>query len=324
MTGLVPLRSLALVLCGLSLVQGDVSADQIGRRSDPLPQGQRLVAQDGDTVVVENDARVNVVRRREALVRLVFDATRGHALILADFVSGPSLSADGLVDLTWQFGIQGGTWPLEPRWEGMVTLEETLPSVIGPRGGLVIETPQGVIEFVSAGMPLVRGERAGSLAVMRYNSATTGAPGRGMSFDDAERQPLATPGSSSSEAVWRAATEAQVATGGVGFSSDVVPPQSAPQGAVRVGGNIRPPTKIYDVRPIMPEAAKTARVQGVVVLEVVINVDGAVENTRVVRSIPLLDEAALDAVRQWRFTPTLMNGQAVPVIMTVTVQFSLN
>ena len=51
--------------------------------------------------------------------------------------------------------------------------------------------------------------------------------------------------------------------------------------------------------------------------------DGAVKDAKVLRSIPLLDQAALDAVRQWQFTPTLLNGVPGPVIMTVTVQFTL-
>jgi protein TonB len=64
-------------------------------------------------------------------------------------------------------------------------------------------------------------------------------------------------------------------------------------------------------------------VQGVVIVEATIGSDGSVQNARVLRSIPLLDAAALDAVKQWQFTPTLLNGVPVPVIMTVTVQFTL-
>jgi TonB family protein len=94
-------------------------------------------------------------------------------------------------------------------------------------------------------------------------------------------------------------------------------------GAIRVGGNVRQPTKIKDVRPQYPLEAQQARIQGVVILEVVIDEDGKVKDARVLRSIPQLDAAAVDAVRQWEFTTTLLNGQAVPVIMTATVQFSL-
>jgi len=64
-------------------------------------------------------------------------------------------------------------------------------------------------------------------------------------------------------------------------------------------------------------------VQGVVIAEVVIGTDGSVVDARILRSIPVLDQAALDAVRHWRFQPTLMNGQAVEAVMTVTVNFTL-
>ena len=91
----------------------------------------------------------------------------------------------------------------------------------------------------------------------------------------------------------------------------------------RVGGNIKTPAKIKDVKPIYPLEAQAARVQGVVIIEATIGADGRVIDAKVLRSIPLLDDAALDAVRQWEFTPTLVNGVAVPVIMTVTVNFAL-
>jgi protein TonB len=101
------------------------------------------------------------------------------------------------------------------------------------------------------------------------------------------------------------------------------PPPPPPPAPVRVGGNIKPPTKVKDVRPTYPPIAQSARVQGVVIIEATIGPSGAVQEAKVLRSIPLLDAAALDAVRQWQFTPTLLNGVPVPVIMTVTVNFTL-
>src|SRR5688572_21449795 len=88
---------------------------------------------------------------------------------------------------------------------------------------------------------------------------------------------------------------------------------------VRVGGNIKTPTKIRDVRPVYPPDAFAAGIAGMVILEVVIDTSGNVEAAKVLRSIPMLDQAATDAVKQWQFTPTHLNGAAVPVIMTVTV-----
>jgi protein TonB len=90
-----------------------------------------------------------------------------------------------------------------------------------------------------------------------------------------------------------------------------------------VGGNIRPPEKLRDVDPIYPDVAQSARVQGIVIIEAVIGPDGKVSDVKVLRSVPLLDEAALTAVRQWEYTPTLLNGVPVAVIMTVTVNFTL-
>lgn len=98
--------------------------------------------------------------------------------------------------------------------------------------------------------------------------------------------------------------------------------QINPPNAVRVGGDVKPPTKIYNVNPSYPPVALQARVQGVVILEVVIDETGGVSDARVLRSIPLLDQAAIDAVTQWKFTPTLLNGRAVPVIMVTTVNFT--
>jgi TonB family protein len=94
-------------------------------------------------------------------------------------------------------------------------------------------------------------------------------------------------------------------------------------GAIRVGGDIKAPMKLRNVNPVYPPAAQASNVQGVVIIETRIEPDGRVGDAHVLRSIPMLDEAALEAVRQWEFAPTLMNGQPVPVIMTVTVNFTL-
>jgi len=92
---------------------------------------------------------------------------------------------------------------------------------------------------------------------------------------------------------------------------------------VRVGGNIKTPLKIKDVKPPYPAQAHADRIQGVVILEVLIDKDGRVRDARVLRSIPMLDDAALEAVRQWEFRSTLLNGSPVAVLMTVTVNFTL-
>jgi protein TonB len=111
--------------------------------------------------------------------------------------------------------------------------------------------------------------------------------------------------------------------GVVGGLPEAPPPPPPPTAPVRVGGNIKPPTKTRDVKPIYPPIAQSARVQGVVIIEATIGADGRVQQAKVLRGQPLLDQAALDAVKQWQFSPTLLNNVPVPVIMTVTVNFTL-
>jgi protein TonB len=87
---------------------------------------------------------------------------------------------------------------------------------------------------------------------------------------------------------------------------------------------VREPRKVRDVSPVYPAIARTARIQGVVILEAVINERGVVERVKVLGSVPLLDNAAIDAVKEWRYTPTLLNGVPVSVLMTITINFKLN
>jgi TonB family protein len=94
--------------------------------------------------------------------------------------------------------------------------------------------------------------------------------------------------------------------------------------ALRVGGSIEEPRKLRNVNPVYPPAAIQARVQGVVILECTISPTGKVAQVKPLRGIPLLTEAAIEAVKQWEYTPTMLNGVAVPVIMTVTVNFKLS
>jgi protein TonB len=105
---------------------------------------------------------------------------------------------------------------------------------------------------------------------------------------------------------------------------DLPPPMPvSPTAPVRPGGDIKPPVRIKYVMPEYPEIARASRVQGVVILEAIIGADGKVASARVLRSNPLLEQAALAAVTAWEYTPTLLNGKPTPVIMTVTVAFTL-
>jgi TonB family protein len=92
----------------------------------------------------------------------------------------------------------------------------------------------------------------------------------------------------------------------------------------RVGeGEIVEPRKTVHVAPEYPEAALQARVQGQVILEAILSPAGCVQQLTILRGIPLLDLAAFVAVSQWRYTPTLLDGEPVPVVMTVTVNFRM-
>ena len=101
-------------------------------------------------------------------------------------------------------------------------------------------------------------------------------------------------------------------------------PRPQPDVPVRPGAGIKLPVRTRYVAPEYPEIARNARVEGIVIIEAIIGIDGSVENARVLRSSPLLDNAALKAVRGWKYTPTLLNGRPTAVIMTVTVRFDLN
>jgi protein TonB len=102
--------------------------------------------------------------------------------------------------------------------------------------------------------------------------------------------------------------------GGVGMSP----------GPYRVGNGIEPPRKIKDVRPVYPATALTRRAFGTVLVEAVVGADGKVHDVRILHSIAELDQAALDAVRQWEFAPSTLNGIPIAVVVTIVVQFAIH
>ena len=111
--------------------------------------------------------------------------------------------------------------------------------------------------------------------------------------------------------------------GVVGGVVGAVPAPPAPVVPVRVGGEIREPKKIRHVSPIYPDLAVAAHVKGTVILECLVSPQGRVTDVKLMHGIPLLNESAMDAVKQWMYTPTLKDGVPVPVILTVTVRFDL-
>ena len=100
------------------------------------------------------------------------------------------------------------------------------------------------------------------------------------------------------------------------------PPPAVPGGPLRVGGDIREPRRVSAAAPVYPADAAAAGIEGIVIIQAMVGTDGGVKNAKILRSVPGLDQAALDAVQQWRFTPTLLNGRPVEIIMNVDVTFT--
>jgi periplasmic protein TonB len=101
------------------------------------------------------------------------------------------------------------------------------------------------------------------------------------------------------------------------------PPPAAPQKPIRIGGQVTAPALVYRVEPKYPDFAAQAQIEGLVILEATVDTEGRVQSVEVLRSHGLLDQAAIDAVKQWRYSPLVLNGKPFPFILTVTVRFSV-
>jgi periplasmic protein TonB len=112
--------------------------------------------------------------------------------------------------------------------------------------------------------------------------------------------------------------------GVIGGMGTVAPPKPKQSGPLRVGGNVQAAKIINRVQPVYPPLARQTRISGTVRLHAIISKDGTIQQLEVVSGHPLLQQAALDAVRQWRYQPTLLNGEPVEVDTTIDVIFSLN
>jgi TonB family protein len=264
------------------------------------PNGQKIHARPGDMVLVEGSDRVRIVRRRDAQVRTVYNSRQRWLVLLVDYAP-TGAEPDGRVDATFRCEQIVGTWPLGERWEGRTPVDEYSLAGEPAFHGVGISGPGGLLQVLSPAEGTSFRDPSASAAV---TFRRVGRGGSGLPFDVAEHQQMMALGAVSSAAAATAAPH----------------PGQQP---IRVGGNIRPPAKLQDVRPVYPEAALASRVTGLVILEAIIGTDGNVTDAKVVKSVPLLDDAAMTAVRQWKFEPTLLNGVPVPVIMTVTVSFNL-
>ena len=307
-----------------------VLAASLAAPSPQTPKAGRIVeVNDGDVIVVRDRANIRIVRRMEGDVRVVYNASQRWMVVLLDQAAAGK-PPDGRVDMTFTFNDLTGGWPLGERWEGRTTIDDY--SVAGELGntGIGLMSPSGLIQILSGrrtalGVPqAAMFQDAGALLSLTSMGGGRGSGDSG-TFDEAEQCQTAV----------AARNAAGLPPGAPQFNSSVnlriegplpaetsypsrYPPSSAP---VRVGGNIKTPARIEYAEPVMPEAARQAGIRGVVILEITIGSDGRISDAKVLRSIPLLDSAALDAARKWRYEPTFLNGTAVPVIMTATVNF---
>ncbi len=112
--------------------------------------------------------------------------------------------------------------------------------------------------------------------------------------------------------------------GGIVSSTPVAVPKVATPQRVRVSAGVQEGMLIHKVQPTYPPLARTARIQGAVVLQAVISKAGTIENLHLVSGQPMLVQNAMDAVKQWRYLPYILNGEPVEVETTITVNFTLS
>ena len=288
----------------------------------PAP-GRVIEVNDGDVIVVRDPAAVRVVHRTDGMVRVLHNAAQRWLVILVD--QDPVGTNPG-ADFTYTFNDVDGVWPLGERWQGRATIDEY--AVVGQsmNTGIGLHTSEGLFQILS-GAPPVRDLRrrfedraAAATVTFRGYGRGGGSGAANQPFDVAEQMQTTAAARSASNmqpgTPFRTAIDFRVGT--APDAPGGYPPPTAP---VRVGGNIRTPARIQDAEPVTPETAQQAGIRGVVILEIVIGTDGQVTDARVLRSIPLLDAAAIAAARKWRYEPTQLTGAPVPVIMTATVTF---
>ncbi len=291
------------------------------RVNTPLPDGRRIEARDGDVILIDDDARVALVRRRNAIARIIFNESERWVALLADLAPANG-TPDGSVDFTHSWRQVEGNWPIDARWEGPLVIEDYISPGFGGHS-ISLVFPTGRIQLVSGGPP--RDRRVldpQALAVLTYRSAgSSGIPSG--TFDQVEPRVVAEAAANTRNPnTWYStfsgpggvsgAVSFGAVSGGVRSGQDANAP-------VRVGGSVAMPRKIHDVAPVYPESMRQSGVAGVVILELVIGTDGSVTSAKVLRGQPGIDQAAIDAAKQWRYEPVLLNGVAVPVILTAPV-----
>ena len=284
--------TLSLVLV-LLVVPGSSASAQ-------TPQGRVIEARQGDTLIIGSDTTIAVVRRTPAHVKTVVDAGQSKVHLLIDRETRGQ-RPDGSVDLVIEFRLTQ-PYPSDLLWDGDAIVDER--EDFGERRTptrVVIITPNHRICFGVLGPTVARAPADDCTVAVQSNS-------RGMqmiqgSFAEVEQRVLTGQNVTGGASL-------QVTGGFVGGSGPGgIRVNGAPSGGpMRVGGNIRPPRKVRDMVPVYPYQAQQAGIKGVVILEITIDERGKVSDARVLRSIPLLDQPAIDCVRAWEYEPTLLNG----------------
>ena len=274
---------LALTAALCSMPDG---ARATGVQAPAQSSGRQIQAVDGDTVVVENDNRIAVVRRRTARVRVVADEGQKTLILLADWAPPGSTEPDGRVNRTWRFTGVEGRWPLDMPWEGLVTmwLSDGPSMGSGPAMGaapaLTLETPAGTVAFVS-GPP--RPDPPGVDLALRFGGMSGGGR-EGASFDQAEQEALSptfmqsfvTTSINGPGGGFVAGGAGIGATSSLGSAAGMAPMQwtAATRSTARPSGM---PRVVHRVEAEWPQAARDAGVSGVVVLQVAVASDGTVQ-----------------------------------------------
>jgi TonB family protein len=306
----------AVVVMALARTAGAQSPRPVRPPERALPNGMEIDARDGDRIIVEGDARVRVITRYRGFVRAVYNTEQRWLILMIDSSSPDTGAPDGKPDHSLTYNGLEGDWPLGERWEGYATVDQyTLPAAFRPNG-VGIATPEGLVQIFPyspippnpSAVDIFRD--ASARAVLTHRGSGTGNSG-GVTFDQMEKGMIA---SAMRNAQMQLQMQQQNLRSNTSSWSASGGQASGAQGSA--AGGLR---KIVDVPAKYPDAARQSRVMGVVILELTVQPDGTVSNARVLRSIPSLDAAALEAVRQWRYEPT---GLPNAVNMTVTVNFA--
>jgi protein TonB len=232
----------------------------------------------------------------------------------------------------------------------VVALLLTAAMLMGAEHPMIVTARSSLVMPVMAAMPLIVEEAAASRAVVPpppkaaperpvaapapTPAISTPAPieapaaiapesGAESSTDGSKAGPEAAPGRDVDGGV-QGGVEGGVAGGVASSSADGVPgsllPASGQIGPIR---SVKPPRKIKDVKPVYPQGAFASQARGTVVILATIGPDGRVQDAEILRSAPGLDHAALNAVRQWEYEPTLLNGAPVAIYLTVVITFGI-